>query len=578
MSSLVKIISNLDNKSKKEIILTIPFIVIITILEFLSVAIIIPILNIFTDPNFIYNYQFINSFIEKFSLLENNFFTNNLFLILINAAFFLFLILIIFKNIIYLLFIRYKSNLLERIHANFQQKFISNFFKTSYQDNASKNSSSFITTENNIGHLVSSIENLLVVVSELLIIFSIFLLILYKNLIFGLSIIILIILFSFTLIKSYKNIINTLGYTRNISNDKKTSFLLTIFSGFREIKLFKKEKYFNNLYKHYSLLSLDSTKKINNYNALPKSLLEIFIIFLASIFVFYLSFLEKKPDIILSSIGFYLFTAIRLVPSINKILINFQSLKYNKHFINDFYKKQISDKFFLFKNYKYINFKRFIKFKKVFFSYEEKNSIFKNFNFLIKKGEKVGIIGSSGIGKTTFINMLIGLLKPTNGKISIDDKNYSNFILNKCYLVTSNNFFINDTILKNICFGNINKKNLLRVKEIIKIVELENFVKNLKSGLNTVLSDKGSKISSGQIQRVNIARALYSNPEILILDEATNALDKKTEAVILNNIFKLYRNLTIIIISHKINNLKYCGKIYKIHKNFLMKYNKKKII
>jgi ATP-binding cassette subfamily C protein len=573
MNLTKKIIFFLDNKQKKKFILIIPFIIILTVLEATLLAIIIPILNLFLDVNFINNYPYINIIFEKFSLLNNFFFKNDKFLLLINGAIIFFFILVVIKNVIFLIFVKFKSNLLEDIQANIQKKLIFNFFNTPYEVIASRNSSSFLTTERNLGHLISSIENLVITVSELLILSSILLLILYKNLFFGFVVIILFSLFSFFLIFWNKTNLISLGKIRNAHEEHKIGYLLNIFNGIKEIKLFKKENYFFNLYIYHSLLSLDSNKKIFIYNTIPKILLEIFIIFIAVLFIFYLSFLGKDSKIILSSIGFYLVAAMRVVPSVNKILINFQSLKYNKSFIDELYLDQTKNNFSLIKNYKYFSANKSIELKNILFNYpQKKNIVFKGLNLRINKNDKIGIIGGSGLGKTTLINIIIGLLRPSEGKIIIDNQKITkNFILNNCALVTSNIFFTNNTILENIYFGSKNKVNLSRVKEIIEDTQLENFITNLDLGLNTLLSEKGTKISSGQIQRINIARALYANPNILILDEATNALDVKTENIVIDKIFKKYKNMTIIIISHKKNNLRYCDRVYQLKNKSLIK-------
>ena len=197
-------------------------------------------------------------------------------------------------------------------------------------------------------------------------------------------------------------------------------------------------------------------------------------------------------------------------------------------------------------------------------------------NFKIKRSDKIGIMGRSGGGKTTFLNLLTGLLLPTSGNINIDNKNIntvSNQWKKNIGYVHQSTFLADDTILFNIALTNeLKKKELERIWEILKIVDLDQYIKNLKLGLNTLVGERGSKISGGQCQRLGIARVLFSNPSILILDEATSALDEETQTKILKLIYKDMQKKTIITVSHRINTLKYCQKVFKLIDGKLIKH------
>ena len=197
-------------------------------------------------------------------------------------------------------------------------------------------------------------------------------------------------------------------------------------------------------------------------------------------------------------------------------------------------------------------------------------------NFKIKRSDKIGIMGRSGGGKTTFLNLLTGLLLPTSGNINIDNKNIntvSNQWKKNIGYVHQSTFLADDTILFNIALTNeLKKKELERIWEILKIVDLDQYIKNLKLGLNTLVGERGSKISGGQCQRLGIARVLFSNPSILILDEATSALDEETQTKILKLIYKDMQKKTIITVSHRINTLKYCQKVFKLIDGKLTKH------
>lgn len=207
-----------------------------------------------------------------------------------------------------------------------------------------------------------------------------------------------------------------------------------------------------------------------------------------------------------------------------------------------------------------------IVFQKVDFTYpQKKNPILENVNFKISSGDKVGIIGETGSGKTTLVNLMSGLLIPTNGKIIINSSKVLNsrkFSLNIGY-VSQSVYIADDNILFNITLSDeIANIKINVVSNLLKALNLNNF--NNKKNINKTLGNQGLKMSGGQIQRIGIARALYRQPSLLILDEATNSLDEKTENKILDYLFKEFKDKIIIFCTHKKKLLKYCNKIIEV--------------
>ena len=260
----------------------------------------------------------------------------------------------------------------------------------------------------------------------------------------------------------------------------------------------------------------------------------------------------------------------RTLPSVNIIINSLQNLKFSeygfnqiKEFINLNPENIKAEKNPIFEKYSSIEL------RDLNFDYNKKKEVLNNFNFKIQKGEIVGIIGKSGSGKTTFVNLLIGLLKIKNGNYLFNNKIIHN--LNS----QQNNLFgyipqkinlLDDSIKHNITleFENINSE---RLKTSIKKAGLDNLISSLDDKENTIVGEKGSSLSGGQAQRIAIARALYNNPEIIVLDEATNSLDKGLEKNILDMLKDLKK--TLIIISHDPNTLAICDKIYRLNDKML---------
>ena len=197
------------------------------------------------------------------------------------------------------------------------------------------------------------------------------------------------------------------------------------------------------------------------------------------------------------------------------------------------------------------------------FKFEESSKALslKNINLNINKGDMIGIIGKSGSGKTTLINILLGLLKPTKGEVIY----YANPDTFNIGHVPQDIVIFDDTLQNNIALG-VESENIDQNKicEVIKFSGLQNFFEKNSSNLNMQIGDKGINISGGERQRIGIARALYFNPDIIILDEATSSLDVVTEKYIIDELLSIKRKVTAIFISHRMSALKNCDKIFVI--------------
>jgi len=358
-----------------------------------------------------------------------------------------------------------------------------------------------------------------------------------------------------------------------LHDENRFQFIQEGLGALKIIKIFNKEKFFLKKYELSNSGSAKQDMRVRFVDQLPRLLLEFFAILgfcILFLLLIYQNIDEKK---ILPILGLFAFGIFRIIPSLNKILSQITNLKFSEEFVDVLYKElknykkndiNIEEKKFLINN---INNK--IEFKNVDFVYPHSEKIiFKDLNIKISKGEKIGIIGSSGIGKSTFLDLLLGVIKPQKGEILYDGKNIKNLNLNYKKIlgyVPQSIFLIDGSIKENIAFGIQNDEiNLENLEQSVKRSAIENYIKSLPNGLNTNVGERGIKLSGGQIQRIGLSRAMYLNPEMIILDEATSALDRETEEKIMDTIFNLNKDKTIIIVTHKLDTIKECDKIYKI--------------
>ena len=391
------------------------------------------------------------------------------------------------------------------------------------------------------------------------------------------SILIVIILISFFAFKflTKKKLIK-LGDERQYFLKKKMQTVYESMQSIKEIKIFFSENFFQNKNKNDNKKYSYTARMFETYQSLPRVWLEMVGILSLSTIIVIMLLLIESTEMVISMIAIFGVSAVRIIPSLNRLLSSFQFLNhYNsiiKTTIEELKIGQNSDSNKTVNqaesNYTNYNFEKSLDIKNLSFSYDNKE-ILKNINISIKKNDVVGIIGKTGSGKSTLANILVGILKNQNGRILVDEKYNINEIFKKNKnlfgYIPQSTFLLDDSIKNNVAFGeeNMNFNSELFWKSL-KMSKIDEFVKNLPNQENEIVGERGVRISGGQIQRLGIARALYRKPEILILDEATSSLDLETEKLFIDAISQMKNKITMIIITHRLSSLKICNKVYEI--------------
>lgn len=463
-----------------------------------------------------------------------------------------------------------------RYHA-IAYKVFAKFLNTDYENFTQKNQSEILKSiTGEVYNLSTMISSFLLMMSEIFVVLLLYTLMLLVNYKITLFLSLFMIINAFILIKVLSPIVKKAGLKREEAMKNFFEILNTNLNNFKLIKLKTKEDGVLNLFKTQSEIFARANITNESVSAMPRIYLEG-VGFCVLVFIVVFLVFKNQSDIsgILATISIFVLALYRLMPSANRIITSYHDLLYYRSSLDIIYQilKQKEESL----GEEKIDFEKELRLENLTFGYKDKKNLFTCLNLSIKKGEKIAFIGESGCGKSTLVDIIIGLLSPREGRVLLDEnelnmKNVKNY-RQKIGYIPQNIYLFNDSIAKNISFGDeVDEEKLQRV---IKQANLEHFVKNLPQGVQTKVGDGGSNLSGGQKQRIAIARALYLDPEILVLDEATSALDTESEARIMDEIYKISKDKTMIIIAHRLSTITRCDSIYRLENGKLFKEDKK---
>lgn len=544
------IFNNLNFKTKSSLFLLLLLIFIIAFLEMLSITMIIPILSTLLAEDF--NFIFLPDF-----FLETDF----------KTVCIIFLFLFIFKNLITIFFQKKKIDFLIQVKISIVNKIFKNYLEKDYVKLRKFKHGEL--TRNILNEPFFFFKNFIITIIdlgfEITIVTGLIIFLLLFNLSVSLSVFATLSLISLLILKYSSSKLLFLGDQRYEYRKQTYQIVNDFFHLIREIKIANKENNASNFF-HKSLKKyIDAILKSQFYTILPKILLEIFIITCLIFIMIYLN--ENLSGIeIIGTLSIYAVAAFRLIPSFSKIAQGFQRIKFSTTSV-DLILNELKEAL----NKEHSETKE-VKFKNILFknlSYEYENIKFKFDNFGIKKNEKICIMGKTGSGKTTLVNLLTGLLQKDKFSCEIDGiekKINRTDWLNSFTYVPQNFYLLSGSIKENIIFfDDYNEQNF---KETLNFCNCD-FIDNLKDKENYLLTENGMNLSGGQRQKIAIARSIYSKKNIIILDETTNEINSEDEKILLEKITSL--NKTIIFITHNENHKKYFESFYKIVDHQLIK-------
>ncbi len=542
--------------------LTVMFVlsIFLTVIETVGIASITTLVSVLSNSE---NYLF-DVFIGK--EIDLNF---NLVLFII---FFIFLV----KSILQISYNFLEIKITQLMVVKYSQDLFSNFLNSQYEINLFKNPSELTRKiSSDVEISTNYIFIILSIFREFLILFAIFFLLFFTK---TNSVILILLSFGIISVLFYKSIKNKVVKLATKFIKSQTNAIKIINQAFGSLK----ENIILGINK--TLINSFTSKIIevrkfeffrNFMKSLPRVIFELTAITSIVIIAYVLFKSSNDKTYALQALTLIAVCSVRLIPSFNVLTNAFSLIKSYQEIFDKFY----NDLSFYEKNKKKLQknfskkliFNSLIELKDVSFKYpNRKKFVIKNANLKIKKGKVIGIFGKTGEGKTTLVDLIVGLLKKNSGIIKLDGKIIDksiNFSNDSIGYVPQTPFLIDDTIEKNIIFGRKIKNNKKLINDAIKFSQLENLIKTLPNGIKTKVGNNGARLSGGQKQRIVIARALLMKPSLLVFDEATSSLDTQTENEIMKEILKLNKITTILIISHKLEIIKMCNIKYFVKKS-----------
>lgn len=545
------------------------------VLELCSVSLVLPFMSAVLNPEEVMGKWYVQSVCNMFGIESASTFL--IFLSIVLA------VIYILKNI-YLLFeydLQYRftyGNMLVM-----QRRLLHNFIHRPYEYFLKVNSGEMIRivntdTADSFYMLTVLLEIFTETIVAIMLLIGIF--VITPTITMGMAAVLLIMLF--VIMRTIKPVLYKVGLENQASAAGMNKWLLQAIQGIKELKIMNKEKFFQENFETYGSSYVNSLQKNQILLIVPKFFIEAISMSTMFIIVALLIYNGSSLETIVPMLTAVAMAAMRLLPSINRIsnsmgAINYREPKLDKlmEYLaeiedrNESHPADDKERSHEVRSREEKPFEENIKLEQVSYHYPDSDvNILEAADLKIKKGQSVGIVGPSGAGKTTMIDILLGLLKPGGGRVMVDGIDIEKDITNwheQIGYIPQTIFMLDDTIRANVAFG-IEKKDILdeNVWESLEEASLADFVRSLPEGLDTEIGERGVRLSGGQRQRLGIARALYYKPDVLIFDEATSALDRETEAAVMESINKLHGQKTMIIIAHRLSTIEKCDHIYKV--------------
>lgn len=565
MDIILKIYSILNLKQIRRCSIIIVAMILGAILEAIGIGAILPLISIMGNPDFLTVYPKVTKYAGIFGIM-----THIQFII---TATFLLLILYIIKNIYLAWQNKIQIDFAVQNQIYYSEELLTEYLQKPYLYHLNHNTATLLRNVNSGGVIVFSLimVSMFTLLTEIITAVTIWLMLVMIDAFTAIIVAGFIGSLLYFIIKGFRKKITEQGKIQNEYSALYIKCINQSLGAIKETKVSCKEEFFLDAFRKAYFEYGKANGKFLFMNQLPRMLIETIIVCGLLLLIITKLMLGNQPEEIVPLLGVLALAAFRLMPSANRIVNLSNGIRFQMPLFNELYEDLLIIKnkgaketeTCLQKPESRMDFENVVSVEELSFAYPEiEKQVLNNISFSIPKGKFVGIVGPSGAGKTTFVDILLGLLAPNKGKISVDGKNIYDDIrtwqANLAY-VPQSIYLIDGTIRENIALGVDEKEiNDALINKVLQMAELYDFVQELPAGIDTTVGERGVKLNGGQRQRIGIARALYYQPQVLVLDEATSALDNETEKSITDTILKLKGQITIIAVAHRLTTLAQC--------------------
>jgi ABC-type multidrug transport system fused ATPase/permease subunit len=546
-------------------------IVISGFLELIGISLILPFINVVINPEIIMTNKYLNFVYNLFHITD----TTNF---LIFLAFVL-IAVYIFKNLYMLIVYFFQYKILYNAQKDISLQLIKFYVNQPYAYHLNINTSEMVRiVTNDTSNCSGFLTNLFFLLTELIVVLLVISFLFYVNKIITIVLVILFVCIFLGIFKFLKPKLKMFAKSNQKNHGMMIKWIQQSLGAIKDIKILQKESFFVDKYYDSSIKYSSAQKHYHFFEQFPRLLIESFVVSVILLVIIYLLYRGIDASTIIVQMAVFAMAAFRLMPSMNRLQVALSALIYLTQSINVVYRDLKNTRVAGYLEHdenKFLDLNKDISINNISYKYPNTDKyIFRDISFSIQKGRSIGFEGPTGAGKTTLIDVVLGLLDPTEGTITVDGinihKNKKSWF-SKIGYVPQFIYLTDDTIKNNILFYDDENISEEKLKTVIEQAQLKEFIDSLPDGLDTVVGERGIRLSGGQRQRIGIARALYKKPEILVLDEATSALDNDTERAVMQAIENLYGKITMLVIAHRLTTIEKCDEIYKIDKGTLIK-------
>jgi ABC-type multidrug transport system fused ATPase/permease subunit len=558
--STLKIIWNcLTRHERRTLVGILSLMLLGTFLETFSLGLVVPAVGLLTQPNYLQKYPAIDKFLGYPTEVQ----------FVVGSMVFL-VVVYVLKTAFLIWSLWVQRGYSNTVSTRIGRQLFDIYLRQPYSFHLNRNSSLLIRNSQNSGMLMTgAIDPMLAILADTLVTAGLFVLLVVLEprgtvvsvVIFGVS--------AWLFRQFSTRRIRRWGEAQNYHKGMILQHLQQGFGGVKDVKILGREDHFVDQYSEQLIGNAVVYRRFSIAQALPRFGLEILAIMGLAVLVTTMVGSGRELTDILPVLGLFAAAAFRLLPAVNRVINNLQIINLSRPILDDLYSDLALPTVDTASRSDHENFADKIEVHDISFTYESGPSpALTNVSFHVCRGEAVGLIGPSGSGKSTLVDVVLGLLSPQSGQVLVDDKDIHLNLRgwqDQIGYVPQSIFLTDDTLRRNVAFG-LPKSEIddEAVQAAIRSAQLEDFVATLPAGLETVVGERGIRLSGGQRQRIGIARALYHNPSVLVLDEATSSLDTETEHGVMQAVQALQGEKTVIIVAHRLSTVEYCDRLYRL--------------